>query len=208
MRNGIPPHSGNCTAGELSAFLTDRSPQSVNMRYQEHVPRKGVKSTTAGCLPLAVPFALAFPDMNEACERAVRACNVTHTHPAAHAAVSTFVTLLYHTLHGSPDPVGKALAKAQVEDEVLGGKIRNALALEKDGMETETALLKIGNDVSVFQTVPIAFFLISRYTHPAGSPHGLREHRRKYRHHRLPLRGISWRTGRHRCTPGRPACRP
>lgn len=133
---------------------------------RENVPRKGVKSTTAGCLPLAVPFALAFPDMSEACERAVRACNVTHTHPAAHAAVSTFVTLLYHTLHETPDPIGKALAKAQVEDEVLGGKIRNALVLEKDGMETETALLKIGNDVSVFQTVPIAFFLISRYTHP------------------------------------------
>ena len=133
---------------------------------REHVPQKGVKSTTAGCLPLAVPFALAFPDMNEACERAVRACNVTHTHPAAHAAVSTFVTLLYHTLHETPDPVGKALAKAQVEDEVLGGKIRNALVMEREGMETETALLKIGNDVSVFQTVPIAFFLISRYTHP------------------------------------------
>ena len=48
----------------------------------------------------------------------------------------------------------------------LGGKIRNALVLEKDGMDTETALLKIGNDVSVFQTLPIAFFLISRYTHP------------------------------------------
>jgi ADP-ribosylglycohydrolase len=133
---------------------------------RENVPRKGVKSTTAGCLPIAVPFALSFPDMNEACERAVRACNVTHTHPAAHAAVSTFVTLLYHTLHETPDPVGKALAKAQVEDELLGGKIRNALVLEKDGMETETALLKIGNDVSVFQTLPITFFLISRYTHP------------------------------------------
>jgi ADP-ribosylglycohydrolase len=135
-------------------------------KVQEQVPWKGVKSTTAGCLPIAIPFALAFPDMNEACERAVRACNVTHTHPAAHAAVSTFVTLLYHTLHETPDPVGKALAKAQVEDEVLGGKIRNALVLEKEGMDTQTALLKIGNDVSVFQTVPIAFFLISRYTLP------------------------------------------
>ena len=133
---------------------------------QENVPKKGVKSTTSGCLPVAVPFALAYPDMNEGCERAVRACNVTHTHPAAHAAVSTVVTLLYHALHDSPDPVGKALHKAQAEDEVLGGKIRNALILEKDGMETETALLKIGNDVSVFQTLPIAFFLISRYSHP------------------------------------------
>jgi len=133
---------------------------------QENHPQKGVKSTTAGCLPVALPFALAFPDMNEACERAVRACNVTHTHPAAHAAVSTFVTLLHHALNDSPDAVGRALEKAQSEDEVLGGKIRNALTLEKDGMATETALLKIGNDVSVFQTLPIAFFLISRYQHP------------------------------------------
>jgi ADP-ribosylglycohydrolase len=133
---------------------------------KSNIPHPGVKSTTAGCLPLAVPFALAFPDMNEACERAVRACNVTHTHPAAHAAVSTCVTLLYHTLHETPDPIGKALAKAQVEDEVLGGKIRNALSLEKEGMDTQTALLKIGNDVSVFQTLPITFFLMSRYSHP------------------------------------------
>jgi ADP-ribosylglycohydrolase len=105
--------------------------------------------------------------MNEGCERAVRACNVTHTHQAAHAAVSTLVTLIYHTLHDSPDPVIKALEKAQVEDEVLGEKIKKALAMENEGMDTETALLKIGNDVSVFQTLPISIFLIKRYSHPS-----------------------------------------
>lgn len=130
-------------------------------------PRKGVKSTTSGCLSLTVPFALAYPGMNEGCERAVRACNVTHTHPAVHAAASTFVTLIYHAVHDSPDPIDKAQQKAQAEDEVLGGKIRNALVLENEGMDTETALLKIGNDVSVLQTLPIVFFLISRYDHPA-----------------------------------------
>jgi len=134
---------------------------------KENVPQKGVKSTTSGCLPIAIPFGLTFPDMNEGCERAVRACNVTHTHPAVHAAVSTFVTLLYHTLHDSSNPLERALDKAQVEDEVLGGKIRNALVLEKEGMDTETALLKIGNDVSVFQTLPIAIFLINRYSKPS-----------------------------------------
>ncbi len=133
----------------------------------KNIPQKGVKSTTSGCLPLAIPFGLTFPDMNEGCERAVRACNVTHTHPAAHAAVSTVVTLIYHTLHETPDPVEKALEKAKVEDEVLGGKIKKALAMEKEGMDTETALLKIGNDVSVFQTLPIAVFLIKRYSHPS-----------------------------------------
>ena len=133
---------------------------------RENEPRKGVKSTTSGCLPLAVPFALAFPDMNEACERAVSACNITHTHPSAHAAVSTVVTLLYHSLHESPDPVGRALDKARAEDDHLGSKIHNAINLEKDGMETETALLKIGNGIDVFQTLPLAFFLIKRYPHP------------------------------------------
>jgi ADP-ribosylglycohydrolase len=133
----------------------------------KNTPQKGVKSTTSGCIPVAIPFGLVYPDMNEGCERAVRACNVTHTHPAAHAAVSTFVTLIYHTLHDSPDPVDKALEKAQFEDEVLGGKIKKALAMEKEGMDTETALLKIGNDVSVFQTLPIAIFLIKRYANPS-----------------------------------------
>jgi leucyl-tRNA synthetase len=39
--------------------------------------------------------------------------------------------------------------------------------MEKEGMDTETALLKIGNDVSVFQTLPISIFLISRYSKPS-----------------------------------------
>ncbi|MEN6395353.1 MAG: ADP-ribosylglycohydrolase family protein [Methanoregula sp.] len=127
----------------------------------------GVKSTTAGCLPPALPFALAYPDIHESTERAVRACSVTHTHPGAHAAVSTFISLLYHAIHENPDPVNRALTQAQNEDEVLGGKIRNALILEKEGTETDTAVLKIGNDVSLYQTLPIAFFLIRRYEHPA-----------------------------------------
>jgi ADP-ribosylglycohydrolase len=138
-----------------------------NTAGTKNIPRKGVKSTTSGCLPIAVPFGLTFPDINEGSERAVRACNVTHTHPAAHAAVSTVSSLIYHSLHDTPDPVQKALEKAQDEDEVLGGKIRNALVLEKEGMDIETAILKIGNDVSVFQTLPIAIFLIRRYSHPA-----------------------------------------
>ncbi|MEN6442306.1 MAG: ADP-ribosylglycohydrolase family protein [Methanoregula sp.] len=127
----------------------------------------GVKSTTAGCLPVSIPFALSYPDLNEACERAVRAANVTQSHPAAHAAVSTFVSLIYHTLHDSPNPIELAQQKASCEDEVLGGRIHNALILEKEGMDVETALLKIGNDVSLFQTLPITFFLIRRYTRPA-----------------------------------------
>jgi ADP-ribosylglycohydrolase len=126
----------------------------------------GVKSTTAGCLSLAIPFALAYPDLSEAVERAVRACNVTHTHPAAHAAVATLTVLIYYTINGSGDAIQQAEKKASVEDDVFGGRIRNALMLEREGVDAETAVLKIGHDVSVYQTLPLAFFLISRYRHP------------------------------------------
>ncbi|HOX34537.1 MAG TPA: ADP-ribosylglycohydrolase family protein [Methanoregulaceae archaeon] len=123
----------------------------------------GVKSTTAGCLPIAVPFALSYPGLSESIERAVRACNVTHTHPAAHAAVSTLVVLIYYALNGSNDAIAQAEKKASVEDETLGGRIRNALMLSREGVDTETAVLKIGHDVSVYQTLPLSLFLISKY---------------------------------------------
>jgi len=123
----------------------------------------GVKSTTAGCLPIAVPFALSYPGLSESIERAVRACNVTHTHQAAHAAVSTLVVLIYYALNGSNDAIAQAEKKASVEDETLGGRIRNALMLSREGVDTETAVLKIGHDVSVYQTLPLSLFLISKY---------------------------------------------
>jgi len=127
----------------------------------------GVKSTTAGCLSLAVPFMLSYPGLSEGVERAVRASNVTHTHPAAHAAVATLAVLIYYTLNGSGDAISQAEKKASVEDDVLGGRIRNALMLAREGVDTETAVLKIGHDVSVYQTLPLSFFLISRYRdHP------------------------------------------
>lgn len=154
-------------AREVLRFPDGSVSAACDHMFSEKILACGVKSTTAGCLPPALPFALAYPDIHEGTERAVRACSVTHTHPAAHAAVSTFITLLYYAIHESPDPVDKALVQAQNEDEVLGSKIHNALKLEAEGTETDTAVLRIGNDVSLYQTLPIAFFLIKRYQRPA-----------------------------------------
>jgi ADP-ribosylglycohydrolase len=147
-------------------FLDGSVSAACEHMIRDNPSSAGVKSTTAGCLALAIPFALAYPDLSEAVERAVRACNVTHTHPAAHAAVATLTVLIYYTINGSGDAIRQAEKKASVEDDVLGGRIRNALMLEREGVDAETAVLKIGNDVSVFQTLPLAFFLISRYQHP------------------------------------------
>ncbi|OPY36270.1 MAG: ADP-ribosylglycohydrolase [Methanoregula sp. PtaU1.Bin051] len=157
---------------ELYARGNLRFPDGSIAAACEHMLRDdptsaGVKSTTAGCLSLAIPFVLSYPGLSESAERAVRACNVTHTHPAAHAAVSTLAVLIHYALKGSGDAVAQAGKKASVEDEILGGRIRNALMLAREGFDTDTAVLKIGHDVSVYQTLPLSFFLISRYEeHP------------------------------------------
>jgi len=39
--------------------------------------------------------------------------------------------------------------------------------LEREGVDAETAVLKIGHDVTVYQTLPLAFFLMSRYQDPS-----------------------------------------
>jgi len=123
----------------------------------------GVLSTTAGCVPVAVPFALSSPDPVEVTEQIALACSVTHTHPAAIAAATTVGMLLHHALHGSAEALSLARKAAAEEDRDLGEKIRNALAREKEGMPLERAITITGNDVSVFQTLPLAFFLMARY---------------------------------------------
>jgi len=127
----------------------------------------GVLSTTAGCVPVAVPFALSSPDPVEVRERIAIACSVTHTHPAAIAAATTVGMLLHHALHGSPEALSLARDVAATEDQDLGEKIRNALAREAEGMPLERAITLTGNDVSVFQTLPLAFFLAARYANAA-----------------------------------------
>lgn len=134
----------------------------------EHILKRGtaesgVVSTTAGCINLAVPFALYYHDTVDLREHLVRACAVTHTHPAAHAAAVSFAMLLNAALHNARNPLQIAQSATIMEDLPLGEKIRNALELEKEGISLEAALSAIGNDVSVFQTLPMAYFLIARY---------------------------------------------
>jgi ADP-ribosylglycohydrolase len=38
--------------------------------------------------------------------------------------------------------------------------------LQSEGVDIDLGILKIGHDVSIYQTLPLAVFLISRYQHP------------------------------------------
>ena len=92
-----------------------------------------------------------------------RTCSVTHTNPAAIAGCTGIAMLIHHTLAGAPDDLTLACMEVGREDPLLGQKIRHALRLEKEGIALEHAIRLIGNDLSVYQTIPLAFFLMARY---------------------------------------------
>ncbi|HIJ07312.1 ADP-ribosylglycohydrolase family protein [Methanocalculus sp.] len=126
-----------------------------------------VNSSTAGCVPLAVPFALAFTDLIECSERLVVACSVTHTNPGALAGAVTVATLIRTTLAGDRDPLARAAAAALREDELLGVRVREAIRLaDESGISIQGACERIGSDSSVYQTVPLAIFLSRRIEDP------------------------------------------
>jgi len=127
----------------------------------------GVNSTTSGCIPAAIPFALALHDQVDIRETVARVASVTHTNPAAIAGSTGIAMLVHHTLAGSPDALDLALGEASREEVLLGEKIRHALYLEKEGIGLEHAIRLIGNDISVYQTVPLSFFLMARYREAA-----------------------------------------
>ncbi|HOB17216.1 MAG TPA: ADP-ribosylglycohydrolase family protein [Candidatus Methanoculleus thermohydrogenotrophicum] len=122
----------------------------------------GVASNTSGCISISIPFALAYSDPVDVIERVVQACSVTHTHPAAHAGAVTVGLLIHHAVRGRPDALSLAREHATFEDVTLGNKIRAAVRLADEGISLESALSVIGNGVAVYQTVPLAFFLIHR----------------------------------------------
>jgi ADP-ribosylglycohydrolase len=124
----------------------------------------GVNSTTSGCIGAAIPFALAFREPVEIRETVARVASVTHTNPAAIAGCTGIAMLIHHTLAGSPDDLELALGEVSREDVLLGEKVRHALYLEKEGISLDHAIRLIGNDISVYQTVPLSFFLMARFS--------------------------------------------
>ncbi|HVP25082.1 MAG TPA: ADP-ribosylglycohydrolase family protein [Methanomicrobiales archaeon] len=123
----------------------------------------GVNSTTSGCIPAGIPFALALRDPVEIRETVARVTSVTHTNQAAIAGSTGIAMLIHHTLAGSPDDLDLAWGEVSREDVLLGEKIRHSLYLEKEGVSLEHAIRLVGNDLSVYQTLPLAFFLMARY---------------------------------------------
>ena len=126
----------------------------------------GDPSPTTGCVNLGLPFALACPDAAAMKEHLIDACTVTHTHPAAHGGALAFAVLIRSVLKGSGNAPAIARREAETLDGALAGRLEWAMELEEEGHSPEAALSAIGNDSSVYRTLPLAWFLIQRYEVP------------------------------------------
>ncbi|MDU9376350.1 hypothetical protein McpSp1_09580 [Methanocorpusculaceae archaeon Sp1] len=128
----------------------------------------GVYSDSAGCISLAVPFALAYKDRKEMAPKLLEACSITHTHPGAHAATIGLALMLNTLIEtGSTDDAYQALiTAAQNMNPDLAARISNAVRIEKTGMQITESLAAIGNSSSVYHTLPLAIFLCNRFKDP------------------------------------------
>ncbi|MDR3102517.1 MAG: ADP-ribosylglycohydrolase family protein [Methanocalculaceae archaeon] len=128
----------------------------------------GVSSDSAGCVSLAVPFALVYKDRREMAPKLLEACNITHTHTGTGAA-AIGVALMLNTLieTGNTDDAYLALlTAAQNMNPDLASRINNAVRIERTGMQITDALAAIGNSSSIYHTLPLAIFLCKRYSVP------------------------------------------
>lgn len=138
------------------------------MKTTDDLIGSGVYSDSAGCISLAVPFALAYKDRKEMAPKLLEACSITHTHPGVYAATLGFALLLNTLIEtGNPDTAYQALIiAAQNMNPDLAARINNAIRIEGIGMPISDALAAIGNSSSVYHTLPIAIFLCKRYNDP------------------------------------------
>ncbi len=151
-----------------------RYPDSVlfsackRMETSKNLLGSGVNADSAGCMSLAVPFALAFRNRREMAKALIPACCITHTHTASHAATLGFALLLNTLLEThDADAAFAALDSAALNmDTELHTRLQTAYRFEKSGMTVDEAAAVIGTSSSVYQTLPMAVFLCKRFYIP------------------------------------------
>jgi len=166
--------SGNYSVKSYSERLKElhtekqlRFPDGTTLSACRHLiagdENPGCFSDTTGCIPPALPFSLVYSDTAVLKDKLAEVCSVTHSSPAAHAGALWFALLLRYTMDNDEEPLYHAGRDILNEDEKLGMKIDMAIKYAEEGISAESALQVIGNDVSVYQTVPLSAYLIVRY---------------------------------------------
>lgn len=138
------------------------------MDKSKNLMESGINSNSAGCLALAIPFALGFSDKREMAKELSAACSITHTNAAAHAA-AVGLALLIRTLieTGDINAAFNALdTAAQNMYPELYIRLAHAYQAAADEKPVSTAAVEIGTSSQVTQVIPLAAYLCRKYTSP------------------------------------------
>ena len=128
----------------------------------------GICSDTAGCIALAVPFAVAYTDRKEMAKALADACTVTHTSPEAIAGTIA-VALMLNTLIETGD-LAKGFsaldAAAQNMFPELAARIAHAYRAAGERLPIATAAAEMGTGSQSVQLLPLAAYLCRSFGNP------------------------------------------
>ncbi|HJJ36698.1 MAG TPA: ADP-ribosylglycohydrolase family protein [Methanocorpusculum sp.] len=128
----------------------------------------GICSDTAGCIGLAIPFAIAYSDRKEMAKALADACTVTHTSPEAIAGTIA-LALMLNTLIETGD-LAKGFAAldtaAQNMFPELAVRITHAYRAADDRMPIATAAAQMGTGSQTVQLLPLAAYLCRSFGSP------------------------------------------
>lgn len=134
------------------------------MQSSKNLLESGIHSDSAGCVALAIPFALAYHDRKEMAKDLFEACCITQTHPGAHAAtigLALYINTLLET-NDTEAAMDALMTAAKNMDEELYVKLSEALKSEENKLPIDAAVSFIGNTSSVYHTLPMAVFITRR----------------------------------------------
>ncbi|HJJ30771.1 MAG TPA: ADP-ribosylglycohydrolase family protein [Methanocorpusculum sp.] len=138
------------------------------MDKTKNLTEAGINSDSAGCLALAIPFALGFADKREMAKELSAACSITHTNTAAQAAavgLALFLRTLIET--GDMDAAFNALdTAAQNMYPELYIRLAHAYRAAADEKPASIAAVEIGTSSQVTQVIPLAAYLCRKCTSP------------------------------------------
>lgn len=137
------------------------------MDKSKNLMESGINSDSAGCLALAISFALGFSNKREMAKELVLACSITHTNAAAHAAAVGLALLLRTLIEtGDINAAFNALdTAAQNMYPDLYIRLAHAYRAAADDKPVSAAV-EIGTSSQVTQVIPLAAYLCRKYTSP------------------------------------------
>lgn len=134
------------------------------MQSTKNLTESGIPSDSAGCIALAIPFAIAYHNRKEMAKDLYEACCITQIHSGIHAA-AIGLALCLNTLLETNDfnaAIDDLLTAAKNMDEELYIKLNEAIKSEENKLPIDAAVSFIGNTASIYHTLPMAIFITKR----------------------------------------------